>query len=230
LINRRLTLQVAQNRPHRTPRAAKSPSFFSLAALRRLGPGGVQKALIWVILIGSILLTQAQADKDEKDIEKTEYKRRAVLLTQLATYTAWTSESLADSNSPFKVGVFVSDEMWSAFEVLQGQQIHGHRVSVLRLPSAEEANKCQLLYFAASKQQDAQGIITKLKTACILTVGETEGFARDLGAVSLISQVKTNSDKITVDFMFEVNRKAADKAHLNFDPHLLKIMKELKGK
>ena len=229
LINRRLTLQVDQNRPHRTPRAGEYLSFLSLAVLRRLGPGGVQKALIWLVLIGSILITQAQADKDEKEIEKKEYEHRAMLLTQLATYTVWTSEALSNPSSPFKVGLFVPDEMRNAFDVLKRQQIHGHRVTLLLLPSPEEANGCQLLYFAASKQQDAQGVITKLRAACILTVGETEAFAKDLGAVSLIRHVKNESDKVKFVYEFEVNRKTADKAHLNFDPILLSIMKELKG-
>jgi hypothetical protein len=197
-----------------------------------LGLGAVQHAAVWLVLICSILLSQAQTEKQKKEDEKEEYKHRADILIGLATYTVWAAPgAFGSTNADLVVGLFVPDDLWSTFEVLRQKPIQGHRVKLMRPNSEEEARKCQLLYIASSKQEVAQGILTKLKTACILTVGENESFATNGGAVALVGGYIRTSESIKFDFQLEVHRPSAAQKHLQFNSHFLReYMKILEGK
>jgi hypothetical protein len=96
-----------------------------------------------------------------------------------------------------------------------GDSLSKMHLSVKRSRRIEDLKSCQVIFIAKSEQPNIGAIIDSLGEANVLTVGETEGFARDGGVIGFTLV----GDKVR----FEINTSAARRAGLKIDSRLLRL-------
>jgi hypothetical protein len=76
-------------------------------------------------------------------------------------------------------------------------------------------NQCKILFIAKTEKNDEQSILLALANNNILTVGESSEFAINGGIIGFV----INNGRV----QFQINKQAARRARLEFDPRLLKL-------
>lgn len=89
------------------------------------------------------------------------------------------------------------------------------KMSVKRSKRIEDLKDCQIVFVAKSEQGNVSAILASLEGTSILTVGESEGFAKQGGVIGLVME----GDKVRS----EINTSAARRAGLGIDLRLLKF-------
>ena len=82
--------------------------------------------------------------------------------------------------------------------------------------SPADAEKCHLVFIGAAERNNLSQILTHLKTASVLTVGDTEAFTRQGGIINFALDKKHR---------FEINRTAERLAKLETGSQLLEMGK-----
>ena len=80
-----------------------------------------------------------------------------------------------------------------------------------------QAKACQIIFVASSEKQQAREILRGLRGASVLTVGDTAGFAGLGGIINFV----VDEGRVR----FEINVKAAERAHLKISSRLLTVAK-----
>ena len=87
---------------------------------------------------------------------------------------------------------------------------------VRTIRDVREASGCHVLFVSSSERQQIQSILANIKAPGVLTVGETEGFAKRGGVVNF---------KLVDGMMrFEINIDAAAKEGLQIRSNLLNLV------
>jgi hypothetical protein len=150
------------------------------------------------------------------EIAAPEYKVKAAFLYNFAKLTEWPSNTFASAQSPFIIGVLGSDPFGKTLdEVVAGRKVHDHPIFLKRFESRRDATNCHLLFVSASERSRNPAILSKLKNQPVLTIGETEGFARQGGVIELV--------KGEENIRFEINPEAAERSQLKLSSKLLRL-------
>lgn len=132
-----------------------------------------------------------------------EYPQKAKFLATLRDYVKWPNSD----GAPITVGILGEDSFEGAFENLE--------LNVKRAKRVEDLKDCQVVFIAKSEQVNMAAILAELDGKNILTVGESEGFAKQGGVIGLFME----SGKVRT----EINTGAARRAGLGIDLRLLKF-------
>jgi glucose-6-phosphate isomerase len=73
-------------------------------------------------------------------------------------------------------------------DVIAGEKVNEHSLSVRRFRRAEEVEGCHILFISQSENERLAEIFERLKGRSILLVGESEGFATRGGMVRFITE------------------------------------------
>jgi hypothetical protein len=130
-----------------------------------------------------------------------EYAAKAASLALFPDYIKWP----AVGGSPITVGILGDDPFDGALDKLNPK----------RSKRIEDLKDCQVIFVAKSEQGNVSAILESLGAAAILTVGESEGFAKQGGVIGFV----LDGDKVR----FEINTGAARRAGLGIDLRLLKL-------
>jgi hypothetical protein len=148
----------------------------------------------------------------------SEYQVKAAFLYNFARFVDWPADS---PDSPFVIGIVGDDPFRGALEsAVKGKTVNGRPVLVRRFTSAESAHGCQILFISGSERGRLQSILDSLNGSAVLTVGETEGFARSGVAINFVIE----NDRVR----FEVNVEAAERVQLKISSKLLSIARIVK--
>jgi len=151
-----------------------------------------------------------------------EYQVKAAFIYKFATYIHWPSTG-ERAGLPFVIGVIGTDPFGAALdEVMRGQNVQGSAIVVRRLTRLEEALRCDVLFVSASERGNLRQILTSLRGAPVLTIGDMDAFAERGGMVNLIT---TEDHQIR----FEINRNALDRAGLKAASQLLRLARIVDG-
>jgi uncharacterized protein DUF4154 len=145
-----------------------------------------------------------------------EYEIKAAYLYNFIKYVDWPSYG-----DTITIGVLGGNPFGPALAPLNGKIVKGRRVVVRELDSVRDAQKCQIIFVSASERQRLQEIFESLRSARVLTVGETQGFADGGGMINFIEE----NNKVR----FEINADAARRTGLNISSELLKLAKLVKS-
>lgn len=99
--------------------------------------------------------------------------------------------------------------------LLNGRTSDGRAIRVVLSPSDDELPRCSLLYVAEPDVKQVRKALEKVKGASVLTIGETDAFARAGGMVGLVN----NGDHIQI----EVNLEAAQSAGIRISSRVLNL-------
>lgn len=148
----------------------------------------------------------------------SESQVKAAFVLNFAQFSKWPPKALADGDVPFIIGIIGDDSLGSALDkACQGQTISGHKISIKRSRRLEDLKTCHLVFVSKSETGRLGEIFSSLQGASVLTVGETEHFARQSGAIGFVM----DGEKVR----FEINPGAARRAGIDFNPRLLKLGK-----
>ena len=96
---------------------------------------------------------------------------------------------------------------------LQNRVVKGRKIEMKRLADGDEIESCQVLFIASQDEAVVRSIMERVQGRQILSIGETESFARMGGVINFF--VAKNQ------LRFEVNLDAAESAGLKFSSQLL---------
>jgi YfiR/HmsC-like len=161
------------------------------------------------------ICVQVPQQASAQSLSSREYEIKAAYLYNFIKYVDW--PSYGDTIS---IGVLGNDPFGPALAPLNGKMVKGRRLVTKHLDSVREAQQCQIIFVSSSEKQRLQEIFESLRSARVLTVGETQGFADGGGIINFIEE----NNKIR----FEINAEAARRTGLNISSELLKLARLVK--
>jgi YfiR/HmsC-like len=126
----------------------------------------------------------------------------------------WTEQLAA--NAPLAVGVIGRAAFIRLLHTtVEGKAVNGHPLRILEVTPRVDPNCCQVLYFATDKAAEIKSVLRSFGSAHVLTIGETDGFLEQGGAVNLF---------LTDGHMaFEVSLGALGRAGVEISSKLLRF-------
>ncbi len=142
-----------------------------------------------------------------------EYQVKAVCVLNAARFVSWPAAALGDADSPLVIGILGDNPFGSSLqEIVKGETVQQHRITVRRVSLAEAAT-VHVLFISYSERDHIQGILRTLGDSSVLTVSEIDGFTQNGGMLGLaLARGKIR---------FEVNQDAASRAQLKISSQLL---------
>ncbi|HVY70275.1 MAG TPA: YfiR family protein [Verrucomicrobiae bacterium] len=175
-----------------------------------------RRALIRVVwlLFGVVLGVGPQ--NTIRAAEISEYALKAEFLCNFPDFTTWPETAFATAESPIVIGILGTDPFGSVLDqTVVRKTINGRHLVVRRLKDLSGARECHVLFIAESEMRKLPEILNSLGSSPILTVGDSEGFARRGGMINL----RLEGRKIR----FEINLKATEQTNLRLRSQLIKL-------
>ena len=147
-----------------------------------------------------------------------EYQVKAIFLFNFVQFVTWPAAAFPDPHSPITIGI-LGDDPFGPFleEAVRGEVIDGRSLTIKRFQGIDEVSASQVLFVSKSETGRLRQILAALQGTSILTVGETEAFARQGGMINFI----TVDNKVR----YEINVAAARRANLDISSKLLRLAK-----
>jgi hypothetical protein len=139
-----------------------------------------------------------------------EYDVKAAFIYNFAKFITW------KNNAPSLVVCVLGDDPFGpALDSLAGKTIDNKTVKVRRIALPQDAATCQMLFVAGSEASQLGPIVAQVRSAPLLTIGDTPGFAQR--GVMLNFYVDANK------VHFEANIDAIQRGSINVSSQLLKL-------
>jgi hypothetical protein len=137
---------------------------------------------------------------------------KAAYLFNLCKLSDW-----PDSGGPaeFVLGVWHSPPLLSSAQAFVGQKIQGRSWRVIQVNSPEDLSQCQAVYLGGPLNSELKVWLSRAGKLPVLTVGESEGFARSNGAIEFLTQDRK--------LRFMVNLRATRSASIRISPAVLQL-------
>lgn len=159
---------------------------------------------VFLIVVFAPVRPASAESRDDRSV-------RAAYVFNLIKYVEWPSQP-----KELVIG-FIGDaatgEVLEA--LLNGRTSDGRAIRVVLSLSDEELPQCSLLYVADPDGKQVRKALEKVKGASVLTIGETDGFARGGGMIGLVN----TGDHIQI----EVNLEAAQSAGIRISSRVLNL-------
>jgi hypothetical protein len=135
-------------------------------------------------------------------------------MLKLVNFVQWPSE--ASHTNDLVIGFIGADATSDALQRLSsGKSVNGKRIVIRRLAHDGDLKACQVIFVGAAERKNILSVLERLRGTSVLTVGESEGFGQHGGIINLL----LSGDRIR----FEVNSRAAERAHLQISSRLLPL-------
>lgn len=148
---------------------------------------------------------------------------KAAFVFNFAKFVEWPAARFSTTNSAVIIGVLSDSAVAKALEeVIRGRTINGRSLAIRVVNSADEATNVHVLVCTAADDPSVSQILPVLAQRGVLTVGDSEPFARNGGMIQFL----TEGDKVR----FAVNVESAEKGGLRISAQLLKLAKSVRRK
>jgi len=138
---------------------------------------------------------------------RSDYEIKAAFLYNFTKYIHWPPASFAGPDSPIVIGALGRDRFNGAVEeIIRGREVDGRDLA---------HGECHLLFVGRDKTKTDDRILSEVRAAPVLTVGETASFG---AAGGIVWFTLTGSN-----VRFTVNRDAAQRAGLRISSKLLAV-------
>ena len=147
-----------------------------------------------------------------------EYQIKAVFLFNFAQFVEWPSAAFADATAPISIGVLGDDPFGPVLDqTVQGETINHRKLIIQRSQRVADLKGCHLVFISKSEKARLTDILDNLGSASVVTVSETENFARRGGIINFY----IDGNKVR----FEINADAAQRKGIKISSQLLKLGK-----
>lgn len=148
-----------------------------------------------------------------------ENRLKSVWLEKFSKFIEWPD---SDTSEYFTIAVLGDGEINHALEDLYSNRtIKGRPVRIKTIENASDLNGCNILFVNSDHKEKLDEVIKIVKSRPILTIGDTDGFAKR----GLMINFFIEKNKIR----FEFNVSAAKSSGLNVDFRLLEVAKIIKS-
>jgi hypothetical protein len=142
-----------------------------------------------------------------------EYHVKAAFLYNFAKFVEWPPDAIAPE---MRVCVFGGDPFGRALpETLAGKSVSERPLTVAYPATVRQLSDCHVLFVGASEDHELPRLLPSLAGTGVLTVGESDEFARQGGIITF----RRERSKVR----FEINETAAERAGLRISSQLLKL-------
>lgn len=146
----------------------------------------------------------------EAQAAPSEYELKAAFIYQVAKYVEW-----PPSNAPLRLCMTGGNPFGAALETVRGKQVNARKLEIVQIEAAADPRECNLLFIAAGAERNLERINAIARGAGILTIGDSEGFARRGVMVNFFLE----SDKVR----FEINLESARQGGVSISSRLLAL-------
>jgi hypothetical protein len=145
----------------------------------------------------------------------TEPEVEAAYLSNFGKFVTWPADRAA-ATQHFEICIVGKDPFGKALDTtVDGERIGGRTISVRRLAQLQQAESCSILFVGSSEEARLAEILDSAHRFNLLTVSDVQHFAERGGVIGLV----VKGDRVR----FEVNRRAAERCHLQLSSELLKV-------
>jgi hypothetical protein len=163
--------------------------------------------LVLALLCASAAHAQAQV---------SEVSLKSAFLYKFIHYTDWPNQALGAVADPIAICVIEQDELAEALEgAVSGRTSHERPVIVRRVADADAVGGCHVLFVGSLDPAQLEQVLARASAQPILTIGDTEGFARRGGMINFTRRGSRLG--------FEINRSSVRRAGLTLSSQLLKL-------
>jgi hypothetical protein len=164
----------------------------------------------WLMLL---FFLPALAAADSNESAAIEYKVKAGFLYNFVKFVQWPAGALPSTNSPIVIGLFETDPAAPVLEqALQQKTANGHSLQVRRFRTDESPLDCHLFFLSRAERAQTGRVLERFKGLPVLTVSESEDFARSGGMINFVMKEE--------NIRFEINLAAAERAGLQISSKL----------
>lgn len=150
----------------------------------------------------------------------TDIRLEAAYIYNFAKFVEWPPFKFPNSSTPVRFCVLNDFAFQSELNrALSARTISGRTLEVALLRDASQALQCHVLFINAAQERQVEHLLKPLRSASVLTVGETDGFLDEGGMINFSLQ----NDQV----QFRINRKAAQEANLYLSSRLLSLAKKV---
>jgi hypothetical protein len=169
-----------------------------------------------LIVLGILCVVFPQRSIAEDDTEASRVALvKVAFLYNFAKFVEWPAGSFTGPDAPISLCIMGEDSLGTATKTIDGKEIRGRKLVVRLCTRVEEIKGCHILFISLSQKQALESILENIKGNSILTVSELEQFAQRGGIISLM--------RVSDNYRFEINTKAAYRANLSISSKLLKL-------
>ena len=116
----------------------------------------------------------------------TEDELEAALLYNFARFATWPSESFGPEGDSFVIAIVGDDPFGSTLDdAIQGRTVEGRSITIERWESAKDVGSCHVLFVSVPEGDGVRRILRSLRGRSVLTVSDSNGFAREGGSIGL---------------------------------------------
>ena len=166
--------------------------------------------------VSSLLPANAYAQQTE------EYHVKAAFLFHFAQLVDWPAPAAGGENKPLTLCTIGHDPFDGGLEAtLQGKSIGIRALQIRHLKLTQDAAGCQVLFIDSRDRKQISSVLAALKNEAVLTVGESDDFAKQGGMIGF----SMDQDKVR----FDINLDAALRVKLKISSRLLLLAKSVIG-
>ena len=170
-------------------------------------PSGLLLILLALLLPGSSRVAWAQAGEEEI---------KAAFLYNFARYVQWPQDSFDDRGAPVRVCVLGAGDFARIVSAnVSGKSVDDRAVEVVDVKNPASLGGCHILFVGDAVGKSRRELLGEIGKLPVLTVSDSEGFARAGG----IANFYRDDKKVR----FEINPGAARLAGLKISSQLLRL-------
>ncbi|MGC3960519.1 MAG: YfiR family protein [Verrucomicrobiota bacterium] len=175
----------------------------------------------WLALCGVIWSGTILSGWCSEPVSK-EYQLKAAFLYNFTKFVEWPTNRFTTPDEPIIIGVLEGNPFGEELaKAVQDRKHEGHPLVVTNLPTILGATNVHLLFVPRGQEELFATHRVTLHAAGVLTVGESETFARGDGIITFT----TEAAKIR----FEINLVAAEPAGFKISSKLLQLAKVVRS-
>ncbi len=149
-----------------------------------------------------------------------EDKTKAVFIYNFIKYIEWSDD---DTSQPFHIAIIGDADIQAPLkEIEKKKAVRGRKIRITTITTVEEIPTCHILFVSHSESKKLQKIREAVRGKNILTIGDTEGFAKKGVAINFVI--------VDEKIRFRINSSVLDDLKLQVSSQLLKLALFVKGR
>jgi hypothetical protein len=146
---------------------------------------------------------------------------KAAFVYNFLKFVEWPANRFQETNAPIVIGVVGESPITAVLETaVQNHKINGRSLVVKVVETPEDARTTLLLFIPASEDKRLGDLLPALAGSGVLTVGESEAFAKHGGIINFVLP----EDQVR----FEINMTSAERAGLKISAQLQKLARTVR--
>ena len=144
-----------------------------------------------------------------------EYELKATFIYHFTKYIQWPDDHTSET---FDIAVFGDSKIIAPLEkIAKIRLIDDRKIRIKHFDHIQNIDSCHILFISASQKRGLSRILKEVQNKNILTISDSEGFARRGVAINLVI--------VEGKIKFEINSKALERAGLQASSQLVKLAK-----